>query len=177
MYFVDAAHFVLAPFFGVLWCFTRVFIKTPAGRNRLNVLGALNAVSKQLVSVVNETFVNAETVRELLWKLRSLHPVTPLTVVMDNARYQRCVHVTTYAKQLNIDLLFLPGYSPNLNLIERLWKFVKKQCLYSEYYDSFNAFKTAIIGCITDLPTKHKDEMQSLMTLNFQTFKKFKLSA
>jgi len=79
--------------------------------------------------------------------------------------------------QVNIDLLFLPGYSPNLNLIERLWKFVKKQCLYSEYYDSFNAFKTAIIGCITDLPTKHKDEMQSLMTLNFQTFKKFKLSA
>ena len=159
----------------MLWCFTRVFIKTPAGRNRLNVLGALNAVGKQLVSVVNETYVNAESVRELLLKLRCLHPVIPITVVMDNARYQRCAHVTDCARQLNIELLFLPAYSPNLNLIERVWKFIKKQCLYSEYYDSFNTFKTAITGCLDDLPTKHKDELRSLLTLNFQTFKKFKL--
>ena len=177
MYFVDAAHFVLAPFFGMLWCFTRVFIRTPAGRNRLNVLGALNAMSKQLVSVVNETYVNAETVRELLWKLKCLHPTSPVTVVLDNAKYQRCLHVTTYAKQMNIELLFLPGYSPNLNLIERLWKFIKKQCLYSEYYENFGAFKAAIIGCITDLPTKHKDDLLSLLTLRFQVFNKFKLSS
>jgi hypothetical protein len=51
VYFVDAAHFVLAPFFGMLWCLARIFIRTPAGRNRLNVLGALNAISKKLVTI------------------------------------------------------------------------------------------------------------------------------
>lgn len=143
----------------------------------MNVLGALNAVSKELVSVINETFVNAETVRELLKKLRCLHHDIPITVVLDNAKYQRCYHVITYAKILNIELLFLPSYSPNLNLIERLWKFVKRKCLYSEYYDSFSSFKVAIIGCVSDLSTKYKDELQSLMTLNFQTFNNLKLSA
>lgn len=177
VYFIDAAHFVLSPFFGILWCFARVFIRTPAGRNRLNVLGALNAMSKEVVSVINETFVNADTVRELLCKLRLMHPEMPITLIMDNAKYQRCNHVVTYAKELDIELLFLPGYSPNLNLIERLWKFVKKECLYSEYYDNFASFKAAIVGCIADLPTKHKDELKSLLTLKFQTFKEFKLSA
>ena len=156
----------------MLWCFARIFIKTPAGRNRLNVLGALNATTNELVSVINETFVNAGTVRELLRKLRCLHPSIPITVVLDNARYQRCHHVMSYANDLQIELLFLPSYSPNLNLIERLWKFVKKQCLYSEYYDNFNKFKGAIIGCLTDLQTKHQEELRSLMTLKFQSFKK-----
>jgi transposase len=171
VYFIDAAHFVLSPFFGILWCLARVFIKTPAGRNRLNVLGALNAVNKEVVSVINETFVNSDTVRELLYKLRCLHQDTPMTLVLDNAKYQRCYYVISYARELDIELLFLPGYSPNLNLIERLWKFVKKKCLYSEYYDNFGSFKSAIVGCLSDLPTKHKDELQNLLTLKFQTFK------
>jgi len=177
VYFVDAAHFVLSPFFGFLWSFTRVFIKTPAGRNRLNVLGALNAVSKEMISVINETFVNAETVRELLDKLKDKHQNTLITVVLDNAKYQRCYHVIDYAKLLGIELLFLPSYSPNLNLIERLWKLVKKMCLYSEYYSNFNAFKHAIIGCFDDLQTKHAAELHSLLTLNFQSYKNVKISS
>jgi len=171
VYFVDAAHFVLAPFFGFLWSITRVFIKTPAGRNRLNVLGAINARTHGLVTIINETFVNAETVRGLLEKLRLLHPKSPITVVLDNAKYQRCEHVMGYARQLGIELLFLPSYSPNLNLIERLWKLIKKKCLYSKYYSSFSLFKSAIMQCITDLPTKYSDEVRSLMSLKFQTLK------
>jgi len=54
-------------------------------------------------------------------------------LVLDNARYQKCHLVQNLAATLNIELLFLPTYSPNLNLIERLWKFVKKKCLYSIY--------------------------------------------
>ena len=53
-----------------------------------------------------------------------------------------------YAKILGIELLYLPSYSPNLNLIERLWKYVKKECLYSEYYDTFAKFKAAIEQCV-----------------------------
>lgn len=61
------------------------------------------------------------------------------------------------AAQLDIELLFLPAYSPNLNLIERLWKFVKKQCLYAQYYEDFTAFKDAIFTCLGQTQTTHKD--------------------
>ncbi len=90
----------------------------------------------------------------------------------DNARYQKCALVIETAKHLNIELLFLPAYSPNLNLIERLWKFVKKQCLYSIYYPDFASFKVAIIACLNQTNTTHKSALESLLTLNFQTFKK-----
>lgn len=76
-------------------------------------------------------------------------------VVLDNAKYQRCEHVMGYARQLGIELLFLPSYSPNLNLIERRWKLIQKKCLYSKYYSRFSLFKSAIMQCITDLPTKY----------------------
>lgn len=78
--------------------------------------------------------IDIQSVCDLLWKIARLNLKTPITFVLDNARYQQCRLVKDLAHQLNIDLLFLPAYSPNLNLIERLWKFVKKQCLYSKYY-------------------------------------------
>lgn len=68
-------------------------------------------------------------------------------MVLDNARSQRCAQVITLAASLHLELCFLPPSSPNLNLIERLWKFVKKQCLYSTSYADFAAFKTAIVQC------------------------------
>ena len=94
----------------------------------------------------------------------------PVTVVLDNARYQRARVVQAYAQKLNIELLFLPPYSPNLNLIERVWKFVKKKCLYSRYYDKFEKFQAAISECLETAPTKHRSELESLLTLKFQTF-------
>ena len=71
------------------------------------------------------------------------------------------------ATALGIELLFLPPYSPNLNLIERFWKYVKKTCLYSQYYETFPDFKQAILNTISD-PCRHT--LSSLLTLNFQTF-------
>jgi transposase len=65
----------------------------------------------------------------------------PIVIVLDNARYQRCKLVEDLAKELGVTLQFLPSYSPNLNLIEWLWKFVKKKCLYNSYYGTFEAFK------------------------------------
>jgi transposase len=78
------------------------------------------------------------------------------------------------AQSLNIELLYLTAYSPNLNLIERLWKFVKKQCLYSIYYPDFSAFKEAITACLDQCHTTYKQELDSLLTLRFQSFKKVK---
>lgn len=106
----------------------------------------------------------------LLRTLAATFSDLPLTLVLDNARYQHCRLIIELAAELGIELLFLPTYSPNLNLIERLWKFVKKECLYSKYYETFTDFKKAIADCLVDTQTKHKQTLTSLLTLNFQTF-------
>ena len=87
---------------------------------------------------------------------------------------QNCELGIELAQSLNIELLYLTAYSPNLNLIERLWKFVKKQCPYSVYYADFNGFKAAITACLSQCHTTYKRELDSLLTLRFQSFKKTK---
>lgn len=161
---------MLAPFLGYLWSLCRIFVPAPAGRHRFNVLGALDAISHQLVTVTNDTYINAHSVCQLLQKLRQLTPDLPIVLILDNARYQKCSLVWSMACDLNIELLYLPPYSPNFNLIERLWKFVKKKCLYSTYYADFNAFSTAITACLDQTHDTYKTELDSLLTLNFQTF-------
>ena len=159
-----------------MWSFTRIFIKSPSGRQRFNVLGAINAVSKELVLVTNTSYLTSIQVCEMLIKIAARRkPAIPITIVLDNARYQRCKLVMEKAVELEIELLFLPPYSPNLNLIERLWKFVKKEVLYSKYYDNFEKFKEAITNCLEETETKHKKALDSLLTLKFQTFSKTKL--
>jgi len=172
VFFVDAAHFVLAPFLGFLWSLTRVFLKAPAGRQRFNVLGALNAMTHELMTVTNDTYITAESLCLLLKKLAALNLAVPITLFLDNARYQKCALVQTLAASLSIELCYLPPYSPNLNLIERVWKFVKKQSLYSHYYADFAAFQAAIETCIREMPTTHKAALDSLLTLRFQRFTK-----
>ena len=175
LFFVDAAHFVLQPFLGFLWSFTRLFIKAPSGRQRFNVLGALHATTRQLVTITNTSYINAHSVAALLYKLADSFSDRPITLVLDNARYQHCQFIKQLAQELGIELLFLPAYSPNLNLIERLWKFVKKQCLYSQYYETFADFKKAIEDCLDEVSGAFKEQLASLLTLNFQTFENVNL--
>jgi transposase len=78
--------------------------------------------------------------------------------------------VQDFAKSLNIELLYLPSYSPNLNLIERIWKFIKKKCLYSIYYSDFDSFKQSITGGINKTGGEYKKELDSMLSLNFQMF-------
>ena len=137
-----------------------------------NVLGALHAITHEVITVTNFTYINAESVCQLLRKLGALGLQVPITLVLDNARYQRCALVQSVAATLGIELLYLPAYSPNLNLIERLGKFVKKQCLYSKYYTDFSAFTSAIEACLAQTQTTHKQALSSLLTLNFQSFRK-----
>ena len=171
VFFMDAAHVVFAPFLGLVWCFERLFVQAPSGRQRLNVLAALNATTRDLFTVKNLTYITSETVCELLRVLAGAHPGVLITIVLDNARYQRCALVQRLAQRLGIALLFLPAYSPNLHLIERFWKLVKKTCLYSKYYADHHTFEHAIIACIEQAPDKHKEELESLLTLKFQSFK------
>jgi transposase len=170
VFFVDAAHFVWAPFLGCLWCLSRVFVRSATGRRRYNVLGALNAVTHAVIRVCNEGYVNAETVCTLLRTLAASGLQIPITVVLDNARYQRCELVQSLARTLGIRLLFLPSYSPNLNLIERLWRFVRKQSLNSTWFNSFEQFQGAIDDCLDKMATDYKQEAATLFTHEFQRF-------
>ena len=172
VFFVDAAHFVFGAFLGYLGCFVRCWIKAPSGRQRFSVLGALNAVTHEVITVTTLTYINSQSVCQLLVKLAELSLQVPITLVLDNARYQRCALVESVANSLGIELLYLPPYSPNLNLIERLWKFVKKHCLYSKYYADFTAFTHAIEDCLATTQTTYKKTLSSLLTFNFQSFKK-----
>jgi len=144
--FVDAAHFVMGAFLGMVWCFTRLLLPSASGRKRYNVLGAYDPVTHEAITVTNDTYINQWVFCEFLDKIADAYAGTgrPITLVLDNARYQKCQSVADKAKELGIELLYLPPYSPNLNLIERLWRFVKKQVLYSTHYDNFNAFKNSI---------------------------------
>lgn len=169
MLFVDAAHFVFGPFLGYIWSAIRLFLPAPSGRQRYNVLGALDAVTDELLRVANCTTINAEAVGELL-RLIARQVAGPVTVVLDNAKYQRCELVQALARGLGMELLYLPPYSPNLNPIERLWRFVKKECLATRWRADFAEFQAAIDGCLDELPTKHRAAMRSLLTLEFQTF-------
>ena len=177
VFFVDAAHFVFGTFLCCLWSFARIFVRAASGRQRFNVLGAWNAVTHELIAVTNTTAVNTETMCELLRKMAALGLTGPITLVLDNARYQRNAVVQALASQLGITLLFLPSYSPNLNLIERLWKFIKRRALYGRYHPTFAEFQAAIQETLDGLPTTHAERLKTLMTLNFQLFEDVSLMA
>ena len=149
MFFVDAAHFVMGAFLGMVWCFARVFVRTSPGRQqRYNVLGAIDSHNQEFISIRTKENINSHSVVELLEKIKATYPDHEITLVMDNAKYQRCNFVQEHAKSMGIELLFLPPYSPNLNLIERLWKFTKKRCLTNKHYRDFDAFCAAIDLCL-----------------------------
>jgi transposase len=177
VFFVDAAHFVFGTFLCCLWSFARIFIRAASGRQRFNVLGAWNAVTRQLITVTNTTVVNTETMCELLRKIAAVGLTGPIALVLDNARYQRNAAVEALAKELGIRLLFLPSYSPNLNLIERLWKFIKRRALYGRYHPTFAEFQAAIQEILDGIPTTHAKSLETLMTLNFQIFEDVSLMA
>lgn len=122
--------------------------------------------------MTNTTYINSDTLVGLLTVINGLHPDTAITLVLDNARYQRCDKVINKAQELGIDLQFLPANSPNLNLIEHLWKFTKKPCLYNRYYESFCQFKAAIDNCLDKVNSTFKEQVKSLLNPKFQLFPK-----
>jgi transposase len=147
-----------------------LFIRGASGRQRYSVLGAWNAVTNELVRITTAGTVSSDTMCDLLRQIAALGLKGPITLVLDNARYQHCAVVKALAATLHIKLLFLPSYSPNLNLIERLWKFVKRDVLYGRHYKDFTEFRHAIDGCLDNIPTKHRTPLATLMTHNFQRF-------
>jgi transposase len=161
---------VYGPFLGYLWCLVRLFVPGPSGRKRYNILAALDAITHQVIRVSNHAYINAASVCALLREVAAAGLAGPITLVLDNARYQKCQVVQALAATLGIELLYLPSYAPNLNLIERLWKFVKKECLGSRVLPTYEAFTGAIDTCLANLNTRYKQQMNTLLNLEFQLF-------
>ena len=158
----------------MLWCLVRQWLPSSSGRQCDNVLGTYDPIRQEAVTLTNDTVVNQETLCAFLDRIAAADADArlPVTWVLDNARYQKSQSVFDEAEALGIDPLYLPAYSPNLNLIERLWRFVKKQVLYSIHDDTFAHFKKSIDACLRDLGTRFKSQMQTLMTLKCQLFSK-----
>jgi transposase len=96
----------------------------------------------------SETYINSESIYKLLFKLANLGLNIPTVLVLYNGKCQKCHLVQNYARQLAIELCYSPSYSPELNLIEPFWKFIRNECFYSKYYANFAGFKAAISNCI-----------------------------
>lgn len=171
VFFMDAAHFLHGPSTAACWSFARAMVKAPSGRHRHNVLAALDPIAKLLAAVTESAYVNAQSVIALMRELRLANPGKPIHLVLDNARYQRCDAVFKAARKFRIHLVYLPPYSPNLNLIERFWKLLRKKVLNNRYYQTFADHAKAIDDFIQEInAAMHAQEMDSLITLNFQLF-------
>ena len=168
--FLDASHFVMGcDFLGRIYGKARRFVKTFSGRKRYNVLGAIDYVTKKVWSVANDSYITAVEVCDMLRQIASEYGNREIHLVLDNARYQKCQAVQELAKQLHIHLEYIPPYSPNLNLIERLWKFVKNE-LSAKYYNDFNAFRQKIDSIINSTCGKNKSKIDRLIGSGVQLF-------
>ena len=161
--FMDASHFVLGcDYLGCIYCRLRRFVKTFSGRKRYNVLGAIDFVTKRVLTVTNDSYITATEVCNMLRKIAHEYPKKTVHLVMDNARYQKCEVVQKLATELGIILQYIPAYSPNLNLIERLWKFVKGE-LRSNYYDNFCTFQKKIDSIIESTTKENLPKIKKLI--------------
>ena len=172
---MDASHFVMGGTPGRLWGKVRLWIRTASGRKRFNVLGALNFISKKIEIVTNDSYITSVQVVEMLENIAFKYAGKPIYLILDNARYQRCNFVTECAAKLGINLVFLPTYSPNLNLIERVWKFTKSQVLNAAYIETFDEYCSKISDFVASVEVVHYDKMETLVTDKFQTFEKYRI--
>jgi len=125
-------------------------IRTNSGRQRININGAFCFHTMDVIFREDST-INRFSTLNLLKQVRSAHDISvSITIVIDNAGYNKASEVTEYADKNNIELLFLPPYSPNLNLIERLWRFFKKK-VCTKYYEKFKQFKNAVYEFFEDI--------------------------
>jgi len=172
IYFVDAVHMVHNVRISYVWtkkgCRKRV--RSNSGRKRYNVLGAYCAQDGEYVDVRSTGNVNAETVKALVDKIRALHPEADcLIFILDNARYQHAQLVQEHLihNTDNVVFWFLPPYCPNLNLIERLWRFLKEEVADDRYHSTFEEFVQAIDKVLDNLGD-YADQLKTLMTQKFE---------
>jgi len=169
IYFMDGVHPRHNPVAAYGWIKrgTDKTMQSNTGRSHVNINGAVNIARLKVVVEFGEA-VNAQSTIALLRKLEARHPkAKAIYVYCDNARYYRSGLVQAYLVGSKITLIFLPAYCPNLNLIERLWKYFRKQVLYNRYYEHLAEFKAACQRFFEGID-EHRTALRSLLTENFQ---------
>jgi transposase len=168
IYFADATHpqHNSIPSYGWIKKGTDKALEANCGRQRLNINGAIDIETLEPVTGFYET-INAQAALDLFRKIEVKHPdADTIYVIIDNARYYRSRWLRKKLKGTKIKLIFLPPYSPNLNLIERYWKFFKKKVLNNCYYETFDEFRQACKSFFRKRK-KYLPELKTLLTENF----------
>ncbi len=143
-------------------------ISSNTGRKRITILGALNPINLNPTALVTESNCDQEAMKVFLKEIRKEYPnADTIHAILDNAKYHYAKSVKKKAKELKIKLTYLPPYCPNLNLIERLWKFLKKKLKKNKFYDTFEKFTDAIYKFFKNI-NQYKEELKQLLTLNFE---------
>lgn len=132
-------------------------------------MGAYDVVTQETITVTNTTYITAQEIVEMLKLLREKNQDKEVVIILDNARYQKCKLVKKACEDYNITIEYLPSYSPNLNLIERLWKWLRSKCLSNKYRESFSEFCNEINDYLSKTSTVFRDEIASMLAPNFQT--------
>ncbi len=141
------------------------------GRRRLNIIGAINAVSLQPTIMLTEENCCVEVIEAFLEEIKKQYASAKfICIILDNARYQRAYAIQQKAKDLNIELVYLPSYSPNLNLIERLWRFFKKKVMKNKYYESFDEFEKTVEDFFKNFG-EHQEKLKTLLSFKFGIIK------
>ena len=169
VWFIDGTHPThnSQPAYGWLPKGEEVVVRANCGRARVNVNGAINVESREVAHVECES-VNAQSTVELLREIERRAPKRAKIVVFcDNARYYRSTVVREYLKKSRVDLRFLPPYSPNLNPIERLWRFMKKTVCYNRYHATLGEFRGVLREFFARLADKYRGQLKKLITTNF----------
>ena len=171
IYFVDSTHpeHNTKPSYG--WILKGKthdkIIKTNSGRERLNLAGAMSLNNKNVV-VLSEKTINKFVTIKLLRKLEKNQPTGKIYLILDNASYYHAKLVTNYVKRKRrIKPIFLPSYSPNLNIIERLWRFFHQKVTYNHYFETFKEFEKETLRFFKNIK-KYKPKLDTLLTDNFQ---------
>jgi transposase len=148
-------------------------IPTNTGRRRINVNGAMNAHNPEETIIVEADTINAQATIELYQKVQQMNlDKHTIFMICDNARYYYNTELKAWLdKNPRIVQIFLPPYSPNLNLIERLWKFLRKKVINTVYYPDFKDFRRAVLGFFENIE-QYKTELKSLISFNFQRLSK-----
>jgi transposase len=170
LYFVDGTHpsYTAHAAYGWIRKGETRELKSNHGRTNVNINGALSWPGREFVHRQTGRITSAEMIL-LFEDLQARHPTaTAIRVVLDNARYNHSKEVKAWlaCDDCRVELVHLPAYAPNLNLIERFWWLFKKSTIYNEYFPTFADFKAAIDGFFANLDD-HRKEIESLITDNF----------
>lgn len=131
----------------------------------------VDAIKHNFTWIAIEEKCNKETTIQTFEKIRNFYDdYKKIVIILDNAKYQHCYKVVEFAELIWIELMFLPPYSPNLNLIERLWKFIKKTLYENRYYSTFEEFKLVTDNFLENFGN-YSEEVWNLINWKFQIMK------